>query len=140
MLGPVVTFFCFAALARCFRSPLDPGGVVARSLPVRSCQVVRPGPRLPVAAYSRVESDLVDLYFVESTGRWRLVDPDAGQPVCVCPSCWPAAERALRRAGCFTVRQLVPRPAWGRMAASSWRDGDSDTGDEGGSLLPGPPW
>ena len=66
------------------------------------------------APYTRLEGSLVDLYIVEPTGRWRLIDPDSGQPVCICPVCWPAAERVLRRGGGLTVRQLVPRPSWAR--------------------------
>ena len=56
----------------------------------------------------------MDLYLVEPTGRWRLIDPNSGQPVCICPVCWPAVELALQDRGCLTVRQLVPRSSRAR--------------------------
>ena len=64
--------------------------------------------------YTGARDEAVGLYLVEPTGRWRLVDPEAGQPVCVCPFCWPAAERALGRGGRLIVRQLALRPSWAR--------------------------
>ena len=53
--------------------------------------------------------DAVGLYLVQPTRRWRLVDPDCGQPVFVCPACWPAIRCVLPRGLAVTVRQVAPR-------------------------------
>ena len=45
---------------------------------------------------------------------WRVADPEAGDPVCVCPSCWPAVAEYWRDRADTTVRVVGRRPAWAR--------------------------
>ena len=85
------------------------------------CEPVRARPasgRRPVSrsTYTATGDDAVGLYVVQPTGRWRLVDPDSGQPVFVCPACWPAIRRVLPWGRAVTVRQVVPRPRWAQCA------------------------
>ena len=85
------------------------------------CEPVRARPasgRRPVSAVDvhSARDDTVGLYLVQPTGRWRLVDPDSGQPVFVCPACWPAVQRVLSRGRAVTVRQVVPRPRWAQCS------------------------
>ena len=47
-------------------------------------------------------------------GRWRAVEPEAGDPRFVCASCWPLAETQWRGRTDVTVRVLRRRPAWAR--------------------------
>ena len=47
-------------------------------------------------------------------GGWRVADPEAGGPVFVWPSCWPAVEEYWLARADATVRVLGPRPAWAR--------------------------
>lgn len=107
-------FFFFVPVRSSFRSGIGTDVVIARSLPLGLRPASRSGLVSVERRYTGARDEAVGLYIVEPTGRWRLVDPDGGQPVCVCPSCWPAAERALRRGAGLTVRQLVPRPSWAR--------------------------
>ena len=59
----------------------------------------------PAAEQTAVEPD---------PAGWRVVDPEAAEPVVVCPLCWPlVAAYWLGRADA-TVRVLGPRPAWAR--------------------------
>ena len=57
------------------------------------------------------------LHLVPSQGRSRFVDPEGGQPVCVCPSYWPMAESALCRVGPLAV-PARPSGSAGRAALS----------------------
>ena len=77
---------------------------------------VRSSPDGVLPSYTGPGEDALGLHLVQPPDPWRLVDPDGGQPVCVCPSCWPVAESALRRVGPLAVRQLVPRPRWANCA------------------------
>ena len=45
---------------------------------------------------------------------WRVADPEAGDPVFVCPSCWPAVAAYWRKRSDATVRVVGRRPAWVR--------------------------
>ena len=45
---------------------------------------------------------------------WRVVDPEAGGPVFVCPGCWPAVASYWRDRTDATVRVVGPRPEWAR--------------------------
>ena len=47
-------------------------------------------------------------------GGWRVADPEAGDPLFVCPSCWPAVAEYWRSRADAMVRVLGPRPAWAR--------------------------
>jgi len=45
---------------------------------------------------------------------WRVADPEVGDPVFVCPSCWPAVAAYWRDRADATVRVVGRRPAWAR--------------------------
>ena len=45
---------------------------------------------------------------------WRVVDPEAGDPVFVCPGCWPAVAGYWEERPDATVRVVGPRPDWAR--------------------------
>ena len=45
---------------------------------------------------------------------WRVADPEAGDPVFVCPGCWPAVASYWRDRTDATVRVVGPRPEWAR--------------------------
>ena len=45
---------------------------------------------------------------------WRVADLEAGDPVVVCPACWPAVAPYWRSRADATVRLLGARPAWAR--------------------------
>ena len=51
---------------------------------------------------------------VAAAAVWRTVDPEAGDPVVVCPACWPRVAASWRARVDVTVRTLEPRPAWAR--------------------------
>ena len=51
---------------------------------------------------------------VDAAALWRVVDPEAGDPVVVCPECWPQMAALWRARVNMTVRTLEPRPAWAR--------------------------
>ena len=45
---------------------------------------------------------------------WRVVDPESGDPVFVCPRCWPVVAEYWRRRANVTVRVVGTRPDWAR--------------------------
>lgn len=45
---------------------------------------------------------------------WRAADPEDGDPVFVCPWCWPAVAAYWRDRADATVRVVGRRPAWAR--------------------------
>ena len=45
---------------------------------------------------------------------WRVADPEAGDPVFVCPGCWPAVVSYWRDGTDAMVRAVGPRPEWAR--------------------------
>ncbi len=45
---------------------------------------------------------------------WRVADPEAGDPVFVCPWCWQAVAAYWRERADATVRVVGPRSAWAR--------------------------
>ena len=45
---------------------------------------------------------------------WRVVEPEAGDPVFICPGCWPAVAAYWRARADVTVRELGARPPWAR--------------------------
>ena len=45
---------------------------------------------------------------------WRVADPEAGDPVLVCPWCWPAVEAYWRDRADATVHVVGRRRAWAR--------------------------
>ena len=47
-------------------------------------------------------------------GPWRCVEPEAGGPVFVCPSCWPLVAAYWEEREDATVRTLAERPEWAR--------------------------
>ena len=51
---------------------------------------------------------------VDAAVLWRAVDPEVGDPVVVCPGCWPRVAASWRARVDVTVRTLEPRPAWAR--------------------------
>ena len=53
---------------------------------------------------------------------WREVDPESGDPVFICPRCWPDVAAEWRRRGDVTVRRLRPRPNWARCAVCDPED------------------
>ena len=69
-----------------------------------------------IQVYTGGGDDTVGLHVVQPAGRWHLVDPVCGQPVYVCPACWPAIRRVLPRAEAAAVRQVGPRPRWAQCA------------------------
>ena len=50
----------------------------------------------------------------DAGARWHEVDPEAGDPVVVCPRCWPLVAASWRARADVTVLTLGPRPAWAR--------------------------
>ena len=50
----------------------------------------------------------------DAAAGWRMVDPEAGDPLVVCPACWPLVAASWRACVDVTVRTLEPRPAWAR--------------------------
>ena len=45
---------------------------------------------------------------------WRVAEPEAGDPVFVCPACWPEVASHWRDRTDTTVRVLGRRPEWAR--------------------------
>ena len=45
---------------------------------------------------------------------WRVADPEAGDPVFVCPWCWPEVAAYWQARPDATVRVVGPRPEWAR--------------------------
>ncbi|MYN64898.1 MAG: hypothetical protein F4X11_07710 [Acidobacteria bacterium] len=45
---------------------------------------------------------------------WRVADPEAGDPVVVCPWCWQAVAEYWQARPDATVRVVGPRPEWAR--------------------------
>ena len=56
------------------------------------------------------------------TGAWREVNPESGDPVFICPRCWPEVAAEWRSRPDVTVRKLRPRPAWARCGACEPED------------------
>ena len=81
--------------------------------------------RLQAAAGETVETPA-------TRGRWRAVEPEAGDPMFVCAGCWPAVEAEWGSRSGVTVRVLRRRPA-GRAGACATRSGCADAGNRGGS-------
>ena len=50
-----------------------------------------------------------------NTAGWRVADPEAGDPVFVCPGCWPAVAAYWEERSDATVRVVGPRPEWARL-------------------------
>ena len=51
----------------------------------------------------------------ERGGVWRLLDEDMGNPLVVCPTCWPDVVIALLRTRLSVVAQVLGvRPEWAR--------------------------
>ena len=46
--------------------------------------------------------------------KWRVAEPEAGDPVFICPGCWPAAAAYWRERADATVRVVGRRPEWAR--------------------------
>ena len=110
-----VMFFVFVPVESSFPSRCFADFGVAWCEPVRACPVSSCRPPLR-STYPASGDDAVGLYLVQPIGCWRQVDPDCGQPVFVCPACWPAVRRVLPRGRAVTVRQVVPRPRWAQCA------------------------
>ena len=65
--------------------------------------------RLQAAAGEAVEAPA-------ARGRWRTVEPEAGDPMFVCAACWPAVEAEWEARTGVAVRVLRRRPAWARCS------------------------
>ena len=63
--------------------------------------------RLQAAAGETVETPA-------GRGRWRAVEPEAGEPAYFCAACWPAVEAEWEARPGAAVRVLRRRPAWAR--------------------------
>ena len=60
--------------------------------------------------------DALGLHLVRPPAPWRLIELECGQPVYVCPACWPALRRVLPLGLAITVREVVPCPRWAQCA------------------------
>ena len=49
-----------------------------------------------------------------AAARWRVAEPEAGDPVFVCPRCWPAVVSYWQERPDATVRVVGRRPEWAR--------------------------
>ena len=47
-------------------------------------------------------------------GGWRVAEPEAGDPVFICPGCWPAVAAYWQAKPDATVRVVGRRPEWAR--------------------------
>lgn len=47
-------------------------------------------------------------------GGWRVAEPEVGDPVFICPDCWPAVSAYWRERADATVRVVGRRPEWAR--------------------------
>ena len=46
--------------------------------------------------------------------EWRVAEPEAGDPVFICPGCWPAVAEYWQERPAATVREVGRRPEWAR--------------------------
>ena len=58
----------------------------------------------------------------DTAAAWREPDPESGDPVFVCPRCWPAVAARRRSRADATVREPGPRPAWARCGVCEPED------------------
>ena len=98
-----------------------PPGTCADVVPARLDLVGQASAAGPSEAVFRTWSadwgeDALGLHLVRPPAPWRLIELECGQPVYVCPACWPAVRPLLPPGGAVAVRQVVPRPRWAQCA------------------------